>query len=857
MSIGMADNGDYFRVLTANDMYSFQQQDSNDQFFGYFNKDYGIREYYNDAKAGGITTSQNIFVKAAEAIDTSVTHDFIFDIRYLAGIQILMLALGIYLFVDYLTFKKKPLASYLIAILVVFVFADLAYGAYFNSFYQEGIVYVSFMICISSALILGQKRKYNPYFLMALFAFSAFVLIFAKQQNAPLGVVLAVLCVFIALRTHLKTLKSMALIIAGALAVSGIAVYALIPQEFVDINKYHAMTRGTMLSSENPEDALSEFMINRQFTLLNGTNYYDSYPFVNLQSDALSENFFSKYSYTDIAMYYFNHPDQFSTMINYASANLYQTRPNAMGNFEKAAGYEYGEKTKFFVLFSTLKQNITPKTIGFLIVWCLGALLMGLKNRFQMMVILLSIAMGLSQVFVAIVGAGDADFAKHVFLYTLVFDYINVIGFSWMIGFIFRGNRDKLEKIPTEQIEEGYYTEYPEERRARYGERRTRSGRKTTVCLCLLLTGTLMVTGCAPEKKSVPTTRESSGTVGETIQPSEINQPDRDNEVKTYVFLQQKMAAGGGVRTNYLDQVYCADYATGDQVLSESQGLYMLYTAHKKDEAAFKQALSFTRQHLDNTFLFSYRYDPSGEHVYNMNAALDDLRIISALLTAGESFENKEYTAQAKTLAERFYNTNIKNGYLYSIYDSDYKVTNDSVTLCYIDCKTLNQLAGLDGSYKKVAENMTEILNNGMISEKFPMFYNEYSYKNSSYNAAQDINMVQSMLSALHLAQVGECPGETVAYIKSKVEAGELYGQYDASGAPQNNVQSTALYAIAALIGKAESEEMLYNESIKQMEKFRVTDKSSEVYGAYADSTTNSAYSFDNLMALLAFEAGN
>ncbi len=859
MCIGMADNGDYFRVLTSNDLYSYQQ-DFSDQYFGYFEKEYGIRQYYNDATAGGITTSQNLFISAAVAIDAFFTHDYVFDVRYLAGIQILCLALGVFLFVDYLAFNKKPVAGYLIAAVAVFVFADLAYGAYFNSFFQEATVYISFMICISSALLLGQKRNYNPYFLMALFGAGALLLIFAKQQNAPLGVVLAILCGFIALRTHIRRLRVVVLMIAGLLAVSGIAVYVLIPQKFVDINKYQTMTRGTMLSSEDPEEALSQFMINRQYALLNGTTTFDRYPAIKYDDRTMTEDFYDKFSYMDVAMFYLKNPDQLSVMMDYAAKNLYLTRPEMVGNYEKEAGREHGAKTDFFVFYSTLKQNITPKTVGFLVMWCIGAILLGMRNRYQMLVIILCILIGLSQILVSIVGDGDADFAKHVFLYTLMFDYVNVIGISWLIGFAFRGKKKKDAHL-AEETEEGYFTEYPEERRIRYGSRRTkrRSKRRKGAVLCLVLACTLACTGCAAAGSgTTPSAIASGSPAGGTPQnggvPQPLQGPDEDN---TFLFVQQKMLEGGGVRTNYLDQDYKAEYATGSEVLSESQGLYMLYAAQKKDESSFLQAYTYTLEHLDNGMLFSYRYDPSGGHVYNMNAALDDLRIISAVRTAGENFGDTELTDKAKTLADRFYNTNVKNGYLYSLYDSDYKKTNDSIALSYIDLTTLGQLAEMDGSYQKVVDNMAAILKEGMISDRFPMFYNEYSYLDSAYDTAQDVNMVQSMLCALHLAQAGECPEKTVAYIKNLVSEGALYGQYSTEGQPQTDVQSTALYAIAALIGSAVSDGTLYDQSIRSMQAFMVRDEGSEVYGGFADPATKSAYSFDNLMALLAFRAGD
>lgn len=40
---------------------------------------------------------------------------------------------------------------------------------------------------------------------------------------------------------------------------------------------------------------------------------------------------------------------------------------------------------------------------------------------------------------------------------------------------------------------------------------------------------------------------------------------------------------------------------------------------------------------------------------------------------------------------------------------------------------------------------------------------------------------------------------------------------------------------------------------IMQMEKYQVQDRTSKLYGGFKDSAAQQAYSFDNLMALLAY----
>ncbi|MNR32195.1 hypothetical protein D3C85_1497590 [compost metagenome] len=112
---------------------------------------------------------------------------------------------------------------------------------------------------------------------------------------------------------------------------------------------------------------------------------------------------------------------------------------------------------------------------------------------------------------------------------------------------------------------------------------------------------------------------------------------------------------------------------------------------------------------------------------------------------------------------------------------------------------------------------------------------------------------MESLLTILNLAEVNQAKPTSIQYIKEHVKTGTLYGQYDKTGIPLNDVRSTAIYAISAMIGSVMKDHELYADSILKMNEFQIHDPQSSLYGGFGDTKTGQAYSFDNLMALLAY----
>ncbi|MEO3945905.1 hypothetical protein [Gorillibacterium sp. CAU 1737] len=441
--IGMADNGDYYRILYPNGLY-FHLPDYDSRYFGYFVRTYGIYQYFNE-NSMMVFSSQSLFIHAALFLNKLFYSREIFDLRFQSALLTLLYTGGIYLLVEGLTWKMQRKRALLIAAIAVFLFADTAYTAYFQSFFGESVVLIALLYVTASWLLLCRGR-FHDYTMLAIFLVTGLLLTTSKQQNAPVGVLLAVFGVSL---YFLRSGKGYRWIVSASLALlfaSGVGTYVLIPQEFVHINQYHAMTRGVLLGSSNPEATLRTFGIDEQYAILKESIYYEQYSTVDVDSPLLEQEFYNKYGFGSVLRFYVTHPDRLNNLLNAAAKQAFSIRPAAMGNYELSAGKPFGEQTSFFSLYSQIKKGAAPKTFGFIVLWTVvtvGLQLPGFIRAWQkrdrraiqrLVLIVTLILIGMSGIVVSIIGAGDADLSKHEFLFTLAFDVVTFITIADIIG---------------------------------------------------------------------------------------------------------------------------------------------------------------------------------------------------------------------------------------------------------------------------------------------------------------------------------------------------------------------------------------------------------------------------------------
>lgn len=329
-------------------------------------------------------------------------------------------------------------------------------------------------------------------------------------------------------------------------------------------------------------------------------------------------------------------------------------------------------------------------------------------------------------------------------------------------------------------------------------------------------------------------------------------------EKNCFTFISNSLYHEGAVYTNFLEEEHHPDYAAGKEILSESQGLLLLYADSCQNKALFDEAFHFIKKYLDTKKIISYRYNPITKKRYSVNAAVDDMRIGKALFSAEKTFSNSSYRKKADAIAKQLFKTNVKNNYLYDFYDEKLKKTNNSFTLCYADFVFMKEASTKIPQWKKVYDNMLSIVSNGYISDVFPFYQKRYVYKSKRYEIDENkINMIESLLTVYHLAQIGKCPKQTQEFLLQKIREDAIYSYYTIDGVPASSEQSTAVYALCASIGNILEDEELYEKSIEKMCTLQVTNPDSSIFGAFGDENTLETYSYDNLMALLAFRRGD
>ncbi len=319
-------------------------------------------------------------------------------------------------------------------------------------------------------------------------------------------------------------------------------------------------------------------------------------------------------------------------------------------------------------------------------------------------------------------------------------------------------------------------------------------------------------------------------------------------------FVQTELTdSRGGIFTNYLSGSPGGTLASGHEVLNESQGLMLRYYAMTADTRQFSHTLTFIREAMDSGNIISYRVREDGSR-YPVNASVDDLRMMRGLMEGAEAFSDASYETLCGQYAGRLYQTNVADGFLLDFYDESYEKVGQTSTLCFSDLKTMRLLGQSDPRWLKVEASMREILLNGYLGDSFPFFHTRYQTDSATYSS-ETIRMAEALLTALHLSEAGACPPLTLAWLSQKLESGPVYGEYSQDGHPVSRVESTAVYALCALLGASEKDAKLLELAIDRMKAFQISDAQSPLYGAFANAETREAYSFDNLMALAALRA--
>ncbi|GEO68963.1 glycan biosynthesis hexose transferase WsfD [Levilactobacillus acidifarinae] len=360
---GLADNGSFAQTLANNGLYQLDGY----QVVGYLNPQLGLMRYYDEVRSAGLGgfSSQRLFVGLAIGLNKLIFSSTRFDLRCLGLVYYLPFVGAVGLLTRALTQPYRRIRSYVLAAVIVVIFADTSLTLAFNSFYVAPILLITAMMMVGSLLLLSRTTTHRGR-LMSLYFLSATLLITSQPQNAPLTVSYLIMAlggffVFQHPAQRLGLVLGMTVLVDCGVTMG----LALTPQQR-SVNRYQAFTHGVLHETKDPSRALTQQGVSQQFALMRENDYYPV-NFTELSPDThyVRQHLTRYVGVGWVLTYYGHHWPQLRQLLDLAAANLMATQVKSVGNYPAHSGHAKGAQVKFFTLASTTAGTFFPRRFAF------------------------------------------------------------------------------------------------------------------------------------------------------------------------------------------------------------------------------------------------------------------------------------------------------------------------------------------------------------------------------------------------------------------------------------------------------------------------------------------------------------
>ncbi|MTV48073.1 hypothetical protein GJ688_03640 [Heliobacillus mobilis] len=325
----------------------------------------------------------------------------------------------------------------------------------------------------------------------------------------------------------------------------------------------------------------------------------------------------------------------------------------------------------------------------------------------------------------------------------------------------------------------------------------------------------------------------------------------------------------GGVYTNFHDdRPEKQDEARNHDILSESTGLLMEYALQTNDQELYRQQVAYTRKYLSSPCgVLSWKVRDADGISQPSSALIDDLRIAAALIQGCERWQNRQDLMLARGILEGVYRFEQLNGswrpwYDWSGVEKSWKSWHENLMpngasvlpVRYLAPDYIAIAATVDERFADLVPQATEVIKAADLQNG--LFATDVDPANGPFQEKLEVNMIDSLLTAWNGARGGYVSKPTVEFLKKELKKGHIYASYHRNqqkkAIPMTQVESPAVYALAALFLWHAGEPDWANRAVDHLLLHRISNIQSPFFGGFGDPRTGDCYSFDNLMALQA-----
>ena len=449
-NVGLSNNGDFGRVLRGNHMSEISHEDADRYLFIQYYKMEVKGDTFSEQLKSVCRTNDEVYyspqfqiIKASKILNLisnriSGRDIETYNIAYLAFIYIAMLFVSAWCI---FTFFNDSSLKTRIGVFVVFliIFCDAGYILYFNSLYGEPMQYLMIMLLISIGLMIYKRPSLPKVFLFfgALYMFAG-----AKLANIPYSILVAFLSVAIVFLRGDKLFRIGVVASAVICAISIGCLYGAIPDWMHYDTTYQSVFYGVLKDSETLEKDLDQLGIDEKYASLANTHAYPQLSEREISSDdkQMIKDVYEKVGKVSVVFFYLRHPIRFIQKVAKSIEYSAYIRPPNMGN----SSVETEFVTNRFSLWSNLRVRmgllynpgvVFAALILLLVYVVLIDILMFKRHtqfdgkNFYKLLSMNILVLGLwINAMLPVLGNGEADLAKHMFLFVNCMDILFAVG---------------------------------------------------------------------------------------------------------------------------------------------------------------------------------------------------------------------------------------------------------------------------------------------------------------------------------------------------------------------------------------------------------------------------------------------
>lgn len=410
--VGLADNGDYLRVMGWLGL-DYLPSDQTARSFGH------VQQWYSTAgpfRPSAAVSSELLLAGLARVVGLALSPPGLFDLRA-AGLVHGLALLGAVWLIMRSTRAVGPVTRLTLAICLTLVVTDVSTVAYLNSLYAEPAGLLCLLATVGLLLHLSQRSTPGRWLLVAL-ALVAAGLVTAKHQNSLLALPLAGLLV----TASWSQRRRLGLLLATGLLLLGIGFGLQTPAFIVRANLFNVIFYDLLKHSPDVAGDIADLGLDDGVAAWVGETAFT--PRAAEQRAVIERLVYDRLSYPTLVRFLARHPERLAAALGRTAETLPELRPDWLGTYTAASGRPALALRTDWSLWSTLVEQGLPRSPWLPLVW-LGLLLLvgvdqaragGWAARWGPVGVTLVAAMAGLQIVVAGVLGGELELAKHLFL---------------------------------------------------------------------------------------------------------------------------------------------------------------------------------------------------------------------------------------------------------------------------------------------------------------------------------------------------------------------------------------------------------------------------------------------------------